>query len=315
MKPTLFITGISGLLGLNAALQCRSRFHVAGCYHSHPVGIEGVEAFRLDVADAAAVASALRQRRPDVVLHTAGLANVDACETRPALAARLNVEAAQHVARAARAAGARLIHISTDHLFSGEESMVSETEAPQPLNEYARTKLEAERVVAGHCPDALIVRTNFFGWGTPARQSFSDWILQSLAGGETLNMFTDVFYTPILINDLVEAALALLDKGATGIFNVAGSERLSKYEFGVQAARLYAYSDDRIRPARAENFPFKARRPLDMSLSVAKAEAALGRPLPSVAESLRGLRRLQSQGWPEQLAMSLRADIATPISS
>ena len=205
----LFITGASGLLGLNAALQCRDRFRVTGTYRDHPVAIDGARLVRLDVLDAAAVDACLADARPEVVLHTAGMTNVEVCERDPAAARSLNVDAAAVVARAATRAGARLIHISSDHLFDGTAPLVDEDASPSPLNVYARTKAEAEAAVAAACPDALIVRTNFYGWGSPLKASFSDWILAALRRGSSLSMFTDVFFTPVLVNDLIDLALDL----------------------------------------------------------------------------------------------------------
>lgn len=317
MRSTLFVSGVSGLLGLNAALQCRDRFTVAGCYLSHPVVAEGVDTFRLDVTDRDKVRDTLRQRRPDVVLHTVGFTNVDTCEVQPVLAARLNVESARCVAQAAREIGARLIHISTDHLFSGNKAMVNETAKPEPLNEYGRTKLQAEYAVSTIYPEALIIRTNFFGWGTSSRQSFSDWILQSLASGETLNMFSDVFFTPILVNDLVNTLIELLEREATGIFNVAGSTRLSKYNFGVQVARQFDYPIQSIRSISIQDAHFKIPRPRDMSLSTVKVAELLGHPLPLIDKSLVGLDELRRQNWPQMLESTLSGaeTIAEPTSA
>lgn len=316
MRSTLFVTGVSGLLGLNAALQCRDRFTVAGCYLSHPVAAEGVDTFRLDVTDWDKVRDTLGQRRPDVVLHAVGFTNVDMCEVQTALASRLNVESARCVAQAAREIGARLIHISTDHLFSGNEAMVTEVATPEPVNEYARTKLEAERVVSTIYPDALIIRTNFFGWGTSRRQSFSDWILQLLASGKTLNMFNDVFFTPILVNDLVSTLIELLEREATGIFNVAGSTRLSKYNFGVQVARQFGYSTDSICSISIHDARLKTPRPRDMSLSTVKAAELLGHPLPMIAKSLAGLDKLRHQNWSQMLESALSsAEITAELTS
>jgi dTDP-4-dehydrorhamnose reductase len=135
---------------------------------------------KLDLTSFKVVDSALRDFQPDVVIHTVGLTSVDGCEADPSLAYRLNVEAANYTARSARALGAKLVHISTDHLFNGTEPWRREEDAPYPLNMYATTKLQAEEVVLQACPDALVIRTNFFGWGTSIRASFSDWIINSL---------------------------------------------------------------------------------------------------------------------------------------
>src|SRR5205823_2508498 len=120
---------------------------------------------------------------PDVVVHAAGLTNVDRCEQYPVLSRRANAEIARNVAIAVAHSRAKLVHISSDHLFSGERSFYREDDPTQPLNEYGRSKVAAEEWVLQACPSALVIRTNFFGWGHCLRQSFSDWIIINLRAG------------------------------------------------------------------------------------------------------------------------------------
>jgi dTDP-4-dehydrorhamnose reductase len=302
----LFITGISGRLGLNMALQARERFQISGCYYAHPVALDGFQPLLLDATSFGPLSQVLGQVRPNVIVHTAGLTNVDECEADPITAYRLNVETAQHVARVARALGAQLVHISTDHLFDGTKPWQTEEDSPTPLNVYAKTKWQAEQAVREACPDALVIRTNFFGWGTSVRTSFSDWILHYLENSRDLTMFSDVFFTPILINDLVEFILDLVAHQAKGIFHVAGGERLSKYSFALQIAEQFGYQTDRIRAISVEDFPFQARRPKDMSLSSGKVESCLQVRMPSVAEGLERLRHLRERGWQQTLEQALQ---------
>lgn len=292
----LFITGISGLLGINFALQARERFQVSGCYLTHPIVLDGIQALKLDITSADTLERALYKIRPNVIVHTAGLTNVEECEANPVFAQRLNVEAVRHVAKIADALRARLIHISTDHLYDGTKPWKAETEIPDPLNTYAKTKWKAEEVVLEECPDALIIRTNFFGWGTPVRVSFSDWILRALAQGKELTMFSDVYFTPIVINDLIDVMTELLGRGATGIFHVGGSERLTKYDFALQIAEVFDHARDAIRAISVQNFPFRAKRPRDMSLSSGKAEQYLGIEMPAVKEGVHRLKKLEMEG-------------------
>ncbi len=304
----LFITGISGLLGLNMALQARQRYQVSGCYHTHPVALDGVMATKVDLTSGETAEMALRQVRPDVLIHTTGLTSVEACETDPALAYGLNVEAALLIARHAKASGAKLVHISTDHLFDGDSPRKSEEDTPCPLNAYASTKLEAEEAVLEACPDALIIRTNFFGWGTKIRTSFSDWIIKALDRGSDLTMFNDVYFTPVLINDLVELVLALVERGGAGVFHVAGRDRLTKYDFAIKLAEIFEYPKDKISAISVEDFTFNAPRPKDMSLACEKAEEFLGTQMPSVEEGLKRLRDLASQGYPAELERAIQPE-------
>lgn len=303
----LFITGISGLLGTNLALAARRRFEVAGCYRRHPVAFADVAAYRLDVLDVAELERALRRLTPDVVIHTVGMSNVDACELDPRLAQELNVEAARNVTRATRALGVRLLHVSTDHLFDGERGWKTETDALAPLNTYAKTKAEAEQLVLDEHPEALVIRTNFYGWGTSLRCSFSDWILDAFKQGRTLTMFADVYFTPILINDLAEVIFDLAVSEVSGLFHVAGGERLSKCDFAVQVAHVFGHSPATIRPITVEDAALRAPRPRDMSLKSAKVERVLGRSMPPARAGLERLRELGRDGWPLRLQQAIDA--------
>lgn len=302
----LFITGISGLLGLNAALQWRGRFDITGCYRSRPVSMPEVKAVALNLEDSAATQALFEQIRPDVVLHTAALTDVDRCELDPALAARLNVDVTRVVAGAARQVGAQLVHVSTDHVFAGDRPFYDELAEPHPVNVYARTKLEAERVVHEVYPGALTVRTNFLGWGPAAPRSFLDWVIRSLAEGVPLRMFTDVFITPIGVNDLLDCLFDLLELAPAGVVHVAGAERLSKYEIGVRTARTFGYRTDLIERASIDGFPLPAPRPRDLSLNTGRVSQLLGRPMPDADACLRRLRELRDAGWPDALHTALQ---------
>ena len=284
------------MLGLNMALQARQRYQVSGSYYTHPVAHDGMAAIKLDLASFEEAEKSLRRLEPDVVVHTAGLTSVEACEADPEMAYRLNVQLAEHTARVADRMGAKLVHISTDHLFDGQSPWKREQDTPYSLNVYARTKLEAEKAVLQGCSNALVVRTKFFGWGTPVRTSFSDWILQSLAQGRELTMFSDVFFTPILIDDLVDLILRLVERGATGVFNVAGGTRLSKHDFALKLAGAFSYPTDGIRSISVEGYPFTAPRPRDMSLNSDKTQSYLGVQMPNVEDGLRRLVDLKREG-------------------
>lgn len=301
MPSRIFITGISGLLGLNCAFRWRESHDVSGVYREHPVAIDGVEAGPLDLLDADAVRRRVNEIGPALIVHTAGFTSVDGCERDPAQARRIHEDATRNVAVAAREAGAGLIHISTDHLFSGMRPMLDEDEEPAPLNVYAATKLAAEGVVAESKVEALIARTNFYGWGTRRRASLTDWILTALEHGQPREMFTDVFFTPIQINDLADALLDLWRTSARGVVNVVGRERLSKYAFGLQVADRFGFDAELIVPRSVSTFPFSAPRPLDMSLSAARAAAVLGHSLPDVASGLTRLAAERAAGLPAAL--------------
>lgn len=304
----IFITGISGLLGLNAAFQAKDFCAVSGCYLSHPIYVEGIRALQIDVTSYRELKVILKSTQADVILHTAGLTNVDVCEENPDLAYQLNVRGTENVARLARSLGARLVHISTDHLFDGTQRFSKEETQPDPLNVYSRTKWDAEKIVQRYSPQALVVRTNFYGWGTPYKKSFSDWILDGLRNQRELNMFSDVFFTPILVNELIDVIFTLLKAGAEGVYNIAGRERVSKHSFGVRLAEVFNYSPVRIRPIIVDERGLRARRPKDMSLNCEKTAREIGYQMPGVSDGLWRLKSFYEQGLHDALHDAFQGD-------
>ncbi|MFO0245277.1 MAG: SDR family oxidoreductase [Betaproteobacteria bacterium] len=289
MKPSMLITGGSGLLGTRWALQMRDRFGITLGLHKRQTVVPGVGAESIALESTAAVARSLERLGVEVVVHAAALTSVEACEADPALAFRVNAEMAGNVARACALCGAKLIHISTDHLFSGEVPLQPETAPVEPLNCYARTKAEGEAQALDACPGALVLRTNFFGWGLSYRQSFSDRILAALRAGQSIGLFTDVFFTPILMARLIEAAHELYEKNQSGVFNLVGDERLSKYDFGVRLAQRVGLDPSPIVRVRFRDRGDLVRRPFDLSLSNRKACSILGRGLGDVDAQIAGL--------------------------
>ncbi|GAB2182020.1 hypothetical protein DLREEDagrD3_22430 [Denitratisoma sp. agr-D3] len=295
------ITGGSGLLALNWACALRQRCRITLGVHRHDVRLAGVDSLRLRLDDAQSFSSQLRELAPDLVVHAAGLTRVDLCEQDPAAAKFANAEIARIVAQCVHSQGIRLLHISTDHLFSGQQSMYSETALPQPLNEYGRSKLLAEQWVAQACPHALILRTNFFGWGLSSRQSFSDWVIYGLREGLPLSMFTDVYFTPILADALALSAHKLASSDASGLFNLVGSERISKYEFGLRLARAFDLPQDLVQPSHVAQARLKAQRPPDMSLDNHRFLDRLGEPLGNLEDWFEVLREQERLGRREEL--------------
>jgi dTDP-4-dehydrorhamnose reductase len=303
----ILITGGSGLLGLNWAAAMRDQHELWLGTHRSKVSLRGTRPVPLTLEDAAALKLRVSELRPDLIVHTAGLTDVDACERDPAAAHALNAVAAGNVAQAAASRDAKLVHISTDHLFDGRQAMRTEDDPPRPLNAYARSKLEGEHLVAAHCPDALIVRTNFFGWGHVGRKSISDWILEALRAGKPLRMFDDAFFTPIAAGGLARAVHRLVATGMRGVLNVCGDERLSKHEFAVRLASCYNLPLSLIERARSRDVALAAPRPADLSLSNTKATRLLGGPLGMVDAQLAELLSDERAGLAAEFRVAVTA--------
>jgi len=282
-------------LALNWAVAIRGRYSVTLGLHQRIISLPGIETSTVHLESLNSLTSELDAIEPQLVIHSAGLASVETCEANPDLAQHINVDLATNVARACARIDLPLVHVSTDHLFSGDDPLVDEGHPTAPVNVYGRTKAEAEvRVLDAHSA-VLVARTNFFGWGPRYRSSFSDVIVRSLSAGQEIPLFRDVYYTPILIETLAMRVDELVGMGASGIFHVAGDNRISKYEFGLEVAKQFELDSSLIKSTTLTDRSGLVRRPHDMSLSNQKASALLGKTLGSVEQDLATLCQQQQR--------------------
>lgn len=282
MKPGMLITGGAGLLASSWAMQMLDRYRVTLALHSRKISVPGVHTETLDLESVSALTHAFGRLDVDMVVHTAAMTSVEDCEAHPAKARHVNAALAGNVAEACARHGAKLVHISTDHLFAGQSPMLAESEPIEALNVYASSKAEGEQRILDACPNAIVARTNFYGWGLSYRKSFSDRIIENLRNGYEIGLFTDVYFTPLLMADLIVAAHDLSDAGECGIFNFVGDERLSKHAFGVKLARAFGLDEALIRPSLFSARSDLVKRPPDLSLSNVKLCSALGRKMGNV---------------------------------
>jgi dTDP-4-dehydrorhamnose reductase len=263
-KRTL-ITGGSGFLAVNWALSERDNSDVWLLLNKQKINIARATETNVDLLSKENFLFLVNKIKPDLIVHTAAITDVNYCEKFPNEAIMANVDLANVVSFVSNAVSVPLIHISTDHLFSGTTSYVDENYPVSPLNSYAYTKALSEDIVLKNNPEALILRTNFFGWGPPYRGSFSDWIINNLRSSKSITLFDNVFFTPIYVNELVKIALCLHLAGKAGVYNVSSTNRLSKFDFGILLANQFELDLSLIKKGQYDVLG-KVQRPLDMSL-------------------------------------------------
>lgn len=282
-------------MAVNWATQISEVHAVNLAMHTRKITLPNVRSIDVDLESVDAIRRVLNELDIDTVIHAAAMTDIEACEADPLRARHVNVTLTGNVAQASANHGATLVHISTDHLFDGSKMMREEGEPVAPVNVYARTKAEAEDVASDTCPAALIIRTNFYGWSTPYRSSFSDTILASLHAMRPITLFEDVYYTPILIDVLAEATHELLVRQQTGVFNIVGDERISKFDFGMRIAAEFGLDSSLIHPSSLSQRQDLTPRPIEMSLSNRKVCHVLGRRLGTVQNHLIRMHRQSRQ--------------------
>lgn len=302
----ILVTGASGLLGANlVASACKLNRAVAVICHRYSLQIPGVSVHRLDLTDSQATRQLITNLRPDAMIHCAAATDVDWCEEHPTETELINVQASAALAEIAQDVNARLLYVSTDAVFDGDRGHYAEQDEPAPLSVYAKSKLRGEQEVLRLCSSALIVRINIYGWNAQPKQSLAEWMLDQLQTDKHLNGFADVYFCPLLVNDLAEILLAMLDRGLSGVYHVVGSERISKYEFAKRLAATFGLNSNHVLPSSIAESSLRALRPHDTSLSTEKIQGALGRPMPGVDAGLGRFRALRESGYAGQLKRCL----------
>lgn len=237
----------------------------------------------VDLTDFVSVRQLFAAKRPTLIIHCAALSRSPACQVDPVLARKLNVEVTRTLVELA--ADGLFVFFSSDLVFDGRKGGYVETDAPNPLSIYSETKLAAEQVVAQH-PRHLIIRTSLNGGTSPTGdRGFNEEMRRAWQEGRALRLFTDEFRSPIAAEETARAVWGLVSKGATGIYHVAGGERLSRWRIGELLAARWPQLHPRIQAASLQEYQ-GAPRPPDTSLNCSKAEQALGTPLPRFSDWL-----------------------------
>jgi dTDP-4-dehydrorhamnose reductase len=282
----ILVTGAGGLLGralgprLARSAPCAGDLWLTDLKASPPAGRA------LDVTDAAAVEAAVRDLAPRTVFHLAAWTDVDGAESRPDEVMRLNVEAAEGVARAAADCGALVVHMSTDFIFDGtKHEPYVEEDPPSPLGVYARSKAGSETRVRAAAPGShLIVRTAWlYGAGGP---NFVETILASARAGERLRVVRDQVGCPTWSEDLALALVAMVGANLRGTYHACGRGVASRWQFAREIVRA-AGLDVPVEPITSRERPGEARRPARAVLSTEKLRREAGHQFPDWRESVR----------------------------
>lgn len=295
----VLVTGASGLLGINIALEARQDHTVIGLVNTHSLRSAPFEVLTVDLLTEGRIERLLEETHPDWVIHCAALANLEACESEPALAAQINTEVPRKLAVHVARGGARLLYVSTDAVFDGQRGDYSETDLPNPLSVYARTKLDGERAVMEADPLAIVARVNLFGWSLTGKRSLAEWFFNNLSAGNPVMGFTDVYFCPLLANHLAQILLEMLARELSGLFHVVSSQCSTKYEFGVALARQFGLDEGLISPASVEQSGLKAPRSPNLTLRNTKLTQALQRTIPDLSTGLKQFYTLYQQDFPQ----------------
>lgn len=291
----IFITGANGLLGQNAVRQ----FTAAG-YDVTAAGRgscrlpQGDIPFRyisLDNTHRDEVWAAVVDVAPEVIVHAAAMSQPDACELNRAECDDCNVNATRYFTEAATAVNARMIYISTDFIFNGEDGPYKETDQPAPVNYYGQSKWEGEQIVLQSSVRWAIVRTVLVYGNilSGTRSNIVTWVKENLEKEKPIKVVSDQLRTPTYVEDLVGGIQLIIEKNAEGIYHISGKQVLTPYDMAVCVAGYFGLDKTLMEKVDAAVFTQPARRPLKTGFIIDKAEKELGYSPIGFMEGIRSM--------------------------
>lgn len=285
----ILITGSNGLLGQKLVYKLKNKLGknliATARGENRLVDKSNYTYESLDITDEAAVNQLFAKHMPDVVINTAAMTNVDACETDKENCWKLNVDAVEFQVNALTTLMNKnkdyrphYIHLSTDFIFDGTKGPLDETATPNPLSSYAESKLAAEKIIQASTLHWAIARTVLV-YGIVDNMSRSNivlWVKQNLEQGKNINVVDDQFRTPTLAEDLADGCILIAEKKASGIYNISGKDFYSILELAHLVADYYKLDKSLIKPSKSSDIKQPAKRPPITGFVIDKANKDLG---------------------------------------
>lgn len=293
----VLVVGSNGLLGQKVAEQLVRGFN----YHVTLTSIESAPVrempaapyMQADITNRKTVKDLVGSVNPDVIINCAAMTNVDACETEREIAWKINVGGVEHLIEAARKRPATIIHVSSDYVFDGKNGPYHEEDRPEPLSYYGKSKLAGENALRTSDVPYFVARTMvLYGYAEGVKANFALWLVNSLREGQAVRIVDDQIGNPTLVDDLAFGLIRAMEMKRRGIYNIAGKDIVSRFEFAVALARAFGLDPSLIQPIKTSQLNQPAARPLRSGLITLKAEVDLGLKLSGVDQ---GLALLKSQ--------------------
>jgi len=231
----------------------------------------------------------LEKQNCETIINCTALADIEKCESNPELAYWINCELPGVLSSISKSLDAKFVHISTDAVFDGSTSFRTEFDNPSPLSVYGKSKWSGEQLVLENNPQSIVARVNFFGQSNN-KPSLFNFFYDNLIARRSVSGFTDVYFTPLYANHLVNVIMKLLSLKGSGLLHVVGDERISKFDFGVMVAEIFDLPTTYLKEGKMLGTMGATLRSPDLSLSNDKIKS-LGINLPSVRDGLAILKR------------------------
>jgi len=261
---------------------------------SSTLHVDRITCYPYDYTEPRQLKEIMLRELPDFTINCAAMTNVDACEDDRKTAWNINVKLVETISRMCKITDSHLIHFSTDYIFDGAKGLYYETDTPNPISYYGKTKLASENVCRTSGVTATILRTNVvYGISSYRHTDFVDWVITQFKRNEPFRVVTDQISNATLTDDIALALIRIIRLQKQGVYHLAGVDWQSRFEFARCIAQVYEFKESNILPMLTAELSQKAKRPLKGGLLTLKAETELGVKFSTSLDGLSNLRRQQ----------------------
>ena len=278
----VLVIGANGQLGSVLLNSLKKNFEVIGTY----IVDEPEDMIKLDITNNNEVNRVMDKIKPNIVINTAALTHVDRCEDETELAYSINVQGNTNLFNKCKEINCKLIFVSSYYVFDGEKGWYSETDEIKPLNVYAKTKIESEKITLQESNNLVIRTSKIYSWGIDNR-NFIARMINTLKQGNNFETTNDQFNNPISANDLAFSIKRLIQENATGIYNTGGPDYVNNFDFAKITAEVFNLNKKLIIGKSTQEFNAKALRPKKCALKIDKLINKINFSPKSIKENLK----------------------------
>jgi len=279
------VTGSAGLVGSQVVKDLTQQDHtVYSCYHDAKP--EHGTPVKLDLINQNDIKDTINEIKPDSIIHLAAMTRVDQCETEQDLAMTINAKATKTLAEQTAKNDCFFVYVSTDYVFDGVQGMRKESDTPNPLGFYGKSKLEGELALNHLASSWCIVRTSTPFGIHKTKKSFPLWVKENLESKKEISVLTNQYTSPTHVPNLSKMLIEVATRQITGVIHLAGASRISRYELAEMVAGKLTLDKQFLKSTTIDKMTWKAQRPKDSSLDVSYASEILNEKPQKIQQSL-----------------------------
>ena len=280
------VTGSSGLIGSQLVFDLEQSGEIVYSCYQNTKPLHGIPV-KLDLLNLENISKIFQKLQPDIVVHLAALTDVEQCESKSKLAYLINSKATEQIAKECEQIKCFLVYVSTDYVFDGKKGFYDETDSPNPINQYGKTKLDGEKAVQNISTSWSILRTSTPFGNHLTKKTFPVWVVENIKNNNKLNIIEDQFTSPTFVPNLSQMILEVIKRRLEGIIHLSGSTRISRYDFAKIIVNKLNLNPLLLKSVKMNSIPWKSKRPFDSSFNISKAKLTLTLKPFSIEQSLQ----------------------------